>query len=174
MNKKGFTPSGFTLIEIIIYTAILALIFALVVNSLAVVIKAFNQGRLAIKINNSAEVAMDRMVREIRAAYDIDANSELDSHPGRLILITDSLIIPGSTTTLEFYLDLGRIMVEEEGDFVEALTSSDLTVTNLIFRQITAPSMSKAVKIEMEIQGSSGNYQKTENFYNTAILRKSY
>ncbi|MFH1956190.1 MAG: type II secretion system protein [Patescibacteria group bacterium] len=168
--KKG----GFTLIEIIIYTAILALIFALVVNSLAVVIKAFNQGRLAIKINNSAEVAVDRMVREIRAAYDIDGNSVFDSHPGRLILITDSLITPGSTTTLEFNLDLGRIMVEEEGDIVEALTSSDLTVTNLVFRQISASSTSKAIKIEMEIHGLSGNYQKTENFYNTAILRKSY
>ena len=151
---------GFTLIETIIYTAIIAAIFILVVNSLSIVIKAFNQGRVAIKINNSAEVAMERMTREIRFAYDIDGSSDL-SH---LVLNTD----------VEFYLDSGKIMIIDRGANAVALTSDDLTVTNLIFRQINSSSVSKAVKIEMAIQGSSGNYQKTENFYNTAILRGSY
>ncbi|MBU2263346.1 hypothetical protein KJ750_01675, partial [Patescibacteria group bacterium] len=137
-----------------------AVIFILVVNSLSIVIKAFNQGRVAIKINNSAEVAMERMTREIRFAYDIDGSSDL-SH---LVLNTD----------VEFYLDSGKIMIIDRGTNAVALTSDDLTVTNLIFRQINSSSVSKAVKIEMAIQGSSGNYQKTENFYNTAILRGSY
>ncbi|MBU2219377.1 type II secretion system GspH family protein [Patescibacteria group bacterium] len=151
---------GFTLIETIIYTAIIAVIFILVVNSLTLVIKAFNQGRVIIKINNSAEVAIERMTREIRFAYDIDGSSDL-SH---LVLNTD----------VEFYLDSGKIMIIDRGANAVALTSDDLTVTNLIFRQINSSSVSKAVKIEMAIQGSSGNYQKTENFYNTAILRGSY
>jgi len=151
---------GFTLIETIIYTAIIAVIFILVVNSLSIVIKAFNQGRVAIKINNSAEVAMERMTREIRFAYDIDGSSTLD----HLVLNTD----------VEFYLDSGKIMIIDRGASAVALTSDDLTVTNLVFRQINSSSISKAVKIEMAIQGSSGNYQKTENFYNTAILRGSY
>jgi len=157
LNKM---KKGFTLIETIIYTAIIAVIFILVVNSLSIVIKAFNQGRVAIKINNSAEVAMERMTREIRFAYDIDGSSDL-SH---LVLNTD----------VEFYLDSGKIMIIDRGTNAVALTSDDLTVTNLIFRQINSSSVSKAVKIEMAIQGSSGNYQKTENFYNTAILRGSY
>lgn len=155
---------GFTLIETIIYTAIIAVIFILVVNSLTVVIKAFNQGRVIIKINNSAELAMERMTREIRFAYDIDALSDLGTNPGHLVL----------NTYVEFYLDSGKLMVKEGVLPAGQLTASDLTVTNLVFRQINAPSISKAVKIEMAIQGSSGNYQKTENFYNTAILRASY
>jgi len=161
LNKM---KKGFTLIETIIYTAIIAVIFILVVNSLSIVIKAFNQGRVAIKINNSAEVAMERMTREIRFAYDIDASSNLDSHPGHLVLNTD----------VEFYLDSGKIMIIDRGASAVVLTSDDLTVTNLVFRQINSSSVSRAVKIEMAIQGSSGNYQKTENFYNTAILRGSY
>ncbi len=161
---------GFTLIEIIIYTAIIAIIFILVVNSLTVVIRAFNQGRVAIKINNSAELAMERMTREIRFAYDIDISSVL----GHLVLSTYSISSPETPTTIEFYLDSGKLMVKEGVWPADQLTSSDLSVTNLVFRQITAYSTSKAIKIEMTIQGSSGNYQKTENFYNTAILRKSY
>ncbi len=160
---------GFTLIEVIIYTAILAIIFILVVNSLSIVIKAFNQGRVTIKINNSAETAMERMAREIRFAYGIDASSALD----HLVLNTYVLgtEIP---TTAEFYIDSGKLMVKEGISPADQLTSSDLNVTNLVFSQISASSVSKAIKIEMTIQGSSGNYQKTEDFYNTAILRGSY
>lgn len=162
-----------TLIEVIIYTAILAIIFILVVNSLSVVIKAFNQGRVAIKINNSAETAMERMTREIRFAYDIDSLSVFDSHPGHLVLNT-YVLGTETPTTVEFYIDSGKLMVKEGVLPAEQLTSSELNVENLIFRQIAASSISKAVKIEMTIQGSSGNYQKTEDFYNTAILRRSY
>lgn len=158
-----------TLIEVIIYTAILAIIFILIVNSLSIVIKAFNQGRVAIKINNSAETAMERMTREIRFAYDIDASSTLDH-----LVLNTYVLGTENPTTAEFYLDSGKLMVKERVLPAGQLTSSDLTVTNLIFRQITASSTSKAIKIEMTIRGSSGNYQKTENFYNTAILRESY
>lgn len=165
---------GFTLIETIIYTAIIAAIFILVVNSLSIVIKAFNQGRVIIKINNSAEVAMERMAREIRFAYDIDGSSNLGSHPGYLVLNTYSTSSPETPTTIEFYIDSGKLMVKEGVLPADQLTSSDLIATNLVFRQITASSTSKAIKIEMAIQGSSGNYQKTGNFYNTAILRRSY
>lgn len=161
---------GFTLIETIIYMATIAVIFILVVNSLTVVIKAFNQGRVIIKINNSAETAMERMTREIRFAYGIDSSSTLD----HLVLSTYSTSSPETPTTIEFYIDSGKVMIKEGSLGAEALTASDLTVTNLIFRQINASSVSKAVKIEMTIQGFSGNYQKTENFYNTAILRRSY
>lgn len=164
---------GFSLIEVIIYTAILAIIFILVVNSLSIVIKAFNQGRLAIKINNSTETAMERMIREIRFANDIDASSVLDSHPGHLVLNTFELGTENPTTA-EFYIDSGKLMIKEGAASAIQLTSSDLTVTNLVFRQITASSTSEAVKIEMTIQGASGNYQKTEDFYNTVILRGNY
>jgi len=164
---------GFTLIETIIYTTIIAVIFVLVVNSLSVVIKAFNQGRVSIKINNSAEAAMERMAREIRFAYDIDALSTLGSHPGHLVLNT-YVLGTETPTTAEFYIDAGKVMVKEGIFGAESLTAPDVTVTNLIFRQINASSVSRAVKIEMTMQGSSGNYQKTENFYNTAVLRRSY
>ncbi len=160
---------GFTLIEILIYTAILAIIFILVVNSLSIVIKAFNQGRVAIKINNSAETAMERMTREIRFAYGVDAASTLDH------LVLNSYVLGTETpTTVEFYIDSGKLMIKEGVSPAGQLTSSDLSVTNLGFRQITTSSMSKAVKIEMTIEDSSGNYQKTEDFYNTIILRRSY
>lgn len=162
------------MIEIIIYTAILAVIFILVVNSLSVAMKAFNQGRVAVKINNSAETAIERMAREIRFAFDIDASSLFGSSPGRLVLNTYDLGSPETPTTIEFYLDSGKLMIKEGILDAEQLTSSDLDVTNLIFRQITTPLMSRAVKIEMTIRGSSGNYQKTEDFHDTIILRGSY
>lgn len=164
---------GLTLIETIVYITIFAVISLAAINSLIMVMNSFNKGRLWSKIGSSAESALERMTREIRLSYDIDASSNLGSHPGHLVLNT-YVLGTETPTTVEFYLDSGKIMIIDRGASAVALTSDDLTITNLIFRQINASSISKAVKIEMTIQGSSGNYQKTERFYNTAILRGSY
>lgn len=162
---------GYTLIEMIIYIAILALISALVINSLAIMIGSFGEARMLSKINSSAETAMERMSREIRSAYDVDqVASVLNSHPGDLTIN----IQPDPLETARFYLESGMLKVSENGATGEPLTSSGLTVSNLIFRLITSGTVSKAVKIEMEIQGTRGNRQFSEKFYNTIILRGSY
>lgn len=164
---------GLSLIETIVYITIFAIISVLAVNSLVMVMKSFNQGRLWSRICASAETATERMTREIRLAYDIDLGlSTLNFHPGHLFLNTYD--VSGAPTTIDFYLDNGILMVSEGGGAAVALTSSQVEVTNLVFRPISAPSTSKAIKIELEIRGTQGNYQKTERFYNTAILRGSY
>ena len=80
----------------------------------------------------------------------------------------------GSPITIDFYLDGNRFMVSENAGTSYALTSSSTDVTNLVFRLINTAPGTKAVKIEMTLQGGKGKYQRTENFYNTIFLRGSY
>lgn len=164
---------GFNLIEIIIYTTILSLVFAVVFNSVIVMMKSFNYARLKIRINNSAQTSMERMVREIRLAYDVDNTSQFNVNPGKLKLNTfDSL---GAPATIEFYQDNGNLVVSENGSVAESLNSSGIQVTNLMFKTaylITSPS--KSVKIEMELTGTQGGYTRVEKFYDTIILRGGY
>ena len=164
---------GFNLIEIIIYTAILSFIFAAVFNSVIMMMKSFNYARLKIRINNSSQASMERMVREIRLAYDIDSTSEFNTNPGRLKLKTfDSL---GAPATIEFYQDNGNLVVSENGAVAVSLNSSGIQVTNLIFKTAhSVMSPSKSVKIELELTGTQGGYTRAEKFYDTIILRGSY
>lgn len=160
MKKKH----GFSLIEMVIYIAIAAGILTASVNSASSLMKSFNGARIASKINNSAEAAMERMTREIRTAYGINSSSVLGSSPGRLKLDTYDAF--GATTTIDFYLSNGVLMVAEGEGAGNPLTLDGISVSNLVFRQITNATASKAVKIETTIQ--------EKKFYDTAVLRGSY
>lgn len=158
------SEKGFSLIEMLIYTAILVAVLIVVGFGLLMMTKTFGDIRLLNKINNSAEIAMERMIREIRLANDIDASSIFDVHPGQLKLKTvDS---SGNPTTITFYLSEGKLMVQEEGSAGESLTSPRVSVERLVFYQIFNQNISKAIKIEFTING--------KNFYDTAVTRGSY
>lgn len=156
--------AGFSLIEMVIYIAIAAGILTASVNSASSLMKSFNSARITSKINNSAEAAMERMTREIRTAYGINSSSVFGSSPGRLKL--DTYNTSGATTTMDFYLNGGILTVAEGGGAGNPLTLGGVSVSNLVFYQITNATTSKAVKIETMIQG--------KKFYDTAVLRGSY
>ena len=116
---------------------------------------------------------MERMANEIRLANDIDdAGSVFAVSPGKLKLNTTDG--SGLATTIEFFLSGAGIFVKEGSSASEALTASTTEITSLIFSKITASTVSKAVKISLTAKAKGGRMEKTEKFYNTAILRGSY
>ena len=171
--KYKTKKQGIAIIELLIYSAILAVMSILVVNTIILMTRSFGRFNVSRNINNSVEVAMERMTREIRLADSVDfISSDFDIHPGRLTLNTvDSLNQP---TTVEFFASTTVLMLREGILDPQPLTSSAVDMTNLIFREDTSSSTSKAIKIEISLQADNGKYQKTDNFYNTVILRRSY
>lgn len=162
---------GFTLVEMVIYVAFLAILSILAIEATMVVMKSFYTLRITNNINQSATVALERMSREIRNAYDIDAaQSTLGANPGRLTLKTKDL--GGSNTTVEFYTSGNQIRIKEGGIDKGSLMTKNTIITNLVFRQITTTN-SKAVKIELTLRDAYGALQKDSNFYNTIMLRGS-
>lgn len=164
---------GFSVMEMLIYIAILAVISVLAVNSILIIIKSFNQYRLLRFINAAGQMSMERIIREIRLAGDIDeTGSVFDIHPGRLKLNT---VDPDTetSTTMEFFVSSDVLMLKKGETNAIPLTSDNVSLANLTFRKISASS-AKAVKIEMEIRSENGDFSKAEKFNNGAVLRKSY
>lgn len=170
--KNTKNSAGFTLIEMIMYIAILAIVSVLVINVLFVMIRAFTDIRVARDINNVAVVALDRIVREIRTANSVDvANSIFSSTPGKLVLNTkDSL---GNNTSLDFFVDGGIIKVIGTGTGSSPLHTPSVVVNSLIYNLISG-SNSSAIRIELVLVGKRGNVEKTSKFYSTVVLRGSY
>ena len=124
-------------------------------------------------LNFSSSVAMERMANEIRLANNIDdAGSIFSASPGKLKLNTEDG--SGLATTIEFFLSGTGIFVKEGSGASEALTASSTDITSLIFNKITSSAVSKAVKINLTAKAKGSRMERTENFYNTAILRESY
>lgn len=168
-NRSCADKRGFTLVEMIIYVAFFAILSLLALQALLIVMKSFYTLRLTQNINQSASVALERMSREIRNAYDIDETlSTLGSSPGRLTLKTKDSA--GNDTTMEFYVANNQIGIKEGGADKGTLMTKNATVDNLVFRKITTLN-SQAVKIEMTLRDARGALQHEVKFYDTIILR---
>lgn len=159
--------------ETLIYAAILGMIAVFATSSILAMMKSYSSVKLSRDLNFSASAAMERMASEIRLANGIDdAGSAFAASSGKLKLTTtDSL---GNPATIEFFLSGAGIFVKEGADAPEALTASTTEITSLVFNKITSSTASKAVKISLTAKAKGSRMEKTEKFYNTAILRGSY
>ena len=165
--------NGSSLIETLIYAAILGMVAVFTTNSLLVIMKSYSSVKLSRDLNFSASTAMERMTNEIRMANSVDdAGSFFGVSSGKLKLNTTDAL--GAPNTIEFFLSGTGVFVKEGLGFSESLTSSTTEVTSLIFNEITASTTSKAVKIGLVVKAKAGIIERLEKFYNTTILRGSY
>jgi Tfp pilus assembly protein PilW len=171
-EKRIDRQLGFTLVETIVYVAMLALILLVVVNTVISISSSYASTKVYADIDQNAATAMERIVREIRGATSIDStDSTLGSSPGRLVLNTTDA--SGNPTTVDFYLNNGILKLNEGGSYTGPLTASTTDITTLEFQQLSS-GISTAVRVAMTISATEGHYTAQENFYDTVILRNSY
>ncbi|MBI2097384.1 MAG: hypothetical protein HYT46_00385 [Candidatus Vogelbacteria bacterium] len=164
--------SGYTLLEAIIYIAILAGLSVLFINLLFTMVRAYTQFQLERNLTSSAALGLERLVRETRQATSANSlASTFNTNPGKLVLNTvDSGGLP---TTVEFFLTGSTLMVKAGSGQAASTTAKNVNVDNLIFRQISTVN-SSAIKIEMTLTAHRGATARTGKFYSTAVLRGSY
>jgi type II secretory pathway pseudopilin PulG len=163
---------GFTLIEMVIYSALLAMISILTINAVLAMSRAADSFRGSRNIGLAADSGIERMVRDLRSATLInDAGSTFGANPGVLNM---DIVDPdtSASSTVQFYLS-GTALVRRLGGAVQILTASTTEVTSLVFRKLTT-AKSQAIRMEMTLRSGRGVSQKTENFYDTVVLRGSY
>jgi competence protein ComGC len=166
LNRR-YSVSGFTLIEMLIYIALMTLIITVVTQTLIVVLKSNRSSFIEINIRNSGYSAMEGMLREIYLSESIDQASmgvlEMKESDGANIV----RFATSSDSALNFYE--GAITPT----LVGPLTSKGVFVKNLIFTPINT-GKSLAIRIQMELKASVNGITKDEWFYSTAVLRGSY
>lgn len=158
--------SGYTLLEILVYASLLALVIALMANSIASLTRVFITIKGERVIRASAEAALERIVREVRFAETVNTGaSTLDTHPGTLVLTTIDPFTEAAQT-ITFSIASSRITVQKNANSVDYLTPDNVAVTNLVFRHMINGTVSQAVRTELTVEG--------KNFYSTSVLRRSY
>lgn len=153
---------GYTLLETVVYVSILAVIVVLVLSAILNVYRAYTKTLIERNIATNGDIAMERLIRELRAATSATGASVFGSHPGILKLSTNK------TFSLS-----GSVLQISDGIASENLTSGDVSITNLVFYQSTSPN-STLVKIELTVAAGSGIYLKNRKFYGSAVMRGAY
>jgi type II secretory pathway pseudopilin PulG len=169
---KNSQKKGYTVIESLVYMAVLVVMTLVIANMLLLIMRASTTVKINRNLNTSALVGLGRIEREIRSAKSVDiAGSTLGSSPGVLKLnTTDS---SGNVTTIEFNVASNLLQVKKGAGTAVAVTPSQATVTSLVFRRFTT-GKSEGVKVEVQFSTTVRGITQTENYYTTAVLRSSY
>lgn len=158
--------------ETILYMVILTFVMGVIVQMLISIGGMYREIKITRELESSGTIAMERMLREIRNASSVVVEeSTLGTNPGRLTIagISEDL----NPYKVTFNVSSGIINVAKDSELPVAITSSSGSVSYLLFTRL-ATSTSQAVRIEMELSGTSGSTLKSERFYGFAIFRGSY
>jgi hypothetical protein len=171
LSRKIKTNQGVTLVETVIYVVFFATIITVMIYGLVSTFKAYAFTRSKRQIAIDANLAIERMVREIRQASSVnDGASSFGVNPGVLRLNgTDS---SGNPRTVDFSVVNDVITITENSVVTGGVTSGITDVSNLTFRKLTTP-LGAAIKIELTVQSSKGT-PTSATFYDTAVMRGVY
>ncbi len=162
-NKK---ESGFTLIEFLVYSVIVAFIMGVLVLSGVNVMQSRMRVAVAEEINQNGRIAINRIISNIRHAESINSIS-----PGVL-----SLEMPLSLNSpTVFEVTDGTLTIKRGTEEPLSITTETVTVSNLEFVNLSYPE-TETIRIAMTLEYSAPlqreEYEFERTFYVTENIRK--
>lgn len=164
---------GFTLIEIIIYVSLLAIIMISAVEIVFISARSVSEMRSERKIFTAGETAMETVIRDVRQATSvIPSSSAFGANPGVLAIRIPQT--PGSSTIITriFSLSSERLQKNDDGAS-EFLTPPETRIKSLIFWN-SSTTTSNLVSVKMTIESGDQKSYKSHTFYGSAVLRSQY
>lgn len=155
--------AGFSLLEVVVYLGLVAMIGLVTVESVFTVYKAFARTRVERRLNLNGDTAMETLIRNIREATSTDvAVSVFGTNPGILRAGGKTFSVNGADSALQI----------DDGSGNTDITT-DVSLTNLVFYR-QASTTSEIIKIEMTLSAGQGSFTETKNFFGSAVLRGKY
>ncbi len=168
-NQKGFT-----LLEVVMYVGLLAVITSIVTNSFLSDINVWGHARSTRDATDAGRLMLERMDQEIKLSRSVDTSaSSLGVHPGKLVLNTFASTASTQESTLEIFLEGEELKIKRGTGTAVSLSGGNARVTNLVFKRL-ASSKSEIVRIELTIEASNGKFAKEILFTTAAVLRSNY
>jgi prepilin-type N-terminal cleavage/methylation domain-containing protein len=157
---------GFTLIEILIYTAIMGSIFVSSVFITRAMYDTRARIRSSVILEENMRFALARIMSEVREA---DGVSEPVSSTGTtLTLIMND---PAHDPTVISLAD-GVITMSKGGNPAAALTSSEAEITSLVFTRSEGDFPLIRAELGGRMRNAAGPYQATLTLWNSAAIRR--
>ena len=165
------SPKGFTLIELLLYVAISAVILLATSMFLSVLLQSRVKNQTVAEVEQQGLQVMQQITQAVRNADTIIAPS-----PGiHGILLSVNTIAPGNNPTV-FDLASGVVRIKEGGAAVVPLTNSRVTVSGLIFSNLTRSGTPGTIRVRFTITrvNATGRneYSFSKTFIGAATLRQ--
>ena len=166
MKYKRTRQSGFTLVEVIIYTGLLTIVMGGFVAFSLTMVGLKSKNHVMEEINVNGRNVINILSSKIREAESV-------VNPGKGDTSTSlSLLMPnGSTITI--LNENGRLLLNN-GTSSDSITKNEVVVSNLNFSNLSCERASDAINISFFIEyknNSSMEYSYSKNFTTAEIVR---
>lgn len=146
--------SGFNLIEVVIYAGLLAAVITTITAFATTIIERSSHTRLRADVLDNARGALATMTHDVREASGVyTPTSVFGSSPGQLSITNIHEPPSGEDAAyIDYYIDGGQLYRKSDAGDATAITSDDVTVTNLTFLYLQQSSTSPAVQIQITVE----------------------
>ena len=173
LNLKS--RNGFTLIEMLIYIAIIGVALTSFITFSVSVSNSRNKTYVIQEVQANARVALTTITQKIQSAIGVNTGiSTFGSDPGSLSLsMTDAGKNP---TIISLDADDGILQITEGVSGPVAITTNEVKVTNLVFFDLTpageAPNIKIRVTIEYDNPSGDKEFEHSQELETTVSLRQ--
>lgn len=164
ISRKRITmQAGYSLLELVIYIGLFALLSIVLMQSLMSVVRTYAAASRYRTLQTNGEIVMERITRSVRGAQTV-ATSLCGASSGTLVT-TDSV---GSTNA--FALSSGTLTLAVDGGAASPLTTSEVSVTTFTVCPITTP-VGSGTKVTLTL-ATTDSTPTTASFYTTTMSRQ--
>lgn len=168
---------GFTLIETIVYSALLMIVISMAIYFMANIFSAYKKVFAQKEVMTNMQSALDLISEETKFAQNIyTPTSIFNNNNGQLSIKTNQNSPTGETSTYaDFYLDNGRIYAKREGQTTTPLTSNQVKINKIRFVYLNPADAPEGAQIFIEGQYNTTSAELRDqtkmNFTTSAIIR---
>lgn len=174
-SKRIKKIDGFSLIELLLYVAVISVVISAVVGFGSWAIQVGTKTKVNSEVVNNARLAMDTMVYEIKKAHSVyTPTSVFNVHPGQLSLEQLNATTTESSSFIDFFLCDQALCLKREGASAITITSSQVRITNLVFKQILNSASAPSIQIMFSVNSLTSSRPEATaslNLTTTANLR---
>jgi Tfp pilus assembly protein PilE len=167
--KKNFENNkrngGYAILELLFYIALFSVLSFVIINAMIAMSKSFKETVVQVELMQSVNI-LERISREIRGAHGINTISV-----NNLVLNTkDEADVD---KTVQFLVAGSNLQLLENGVLIGNLNTPNLQVAALSFAEIIT-AQGKAIKVFLTVRSVNDTTGRSEDFYNTVVLRGDY
>ena len=180
LRTLRYSGAGFTLIEMIVYIALITIVITITTPFIFRVINSYARIKANQVAMSDAKLAMDYITREVQSAKEAYTSTSIfDSNPGQLSLVTRIDTPTDETETyIDFYMDAGRLYIKREGQDTFAVTSDRTTLSNLTFKHLNPSDYSGSIQVQLTVDYNAPTdkfeFQASQNLTSSVSFRGQY
>lgn len=167
---------GISLIEVVIYVALLGMIAVFVANSLISIVNTYARARAEREVLNNARSVLELFTKSIAQSQEIyTPTSRFNADAGQLSLLTSATSTVGHTTAFtDIWVDGGAALMRQEGEGTVTISAASVRVTALRFERIIQTLGREAVKTTIRVEAAGAKFPGSSTLNATTALRGNY